>query len=71
MTEEADRPLTRREKVVAEYLCLGFNNKEIAQAMHISPRTAEDHRANIFDKMHVRNAVELLRKVYRIGESVG
>lgn len=68
MTDEANKPLTRREKVVIEYLCLGWNNKEIAIAMGISPRTVEDHRANIYDKMRVRNAVELLRLVYKIGE---
>ena len=69
MTDEADKPITRREKVVIEYLCLGWNNKEIAIAMAISPRTVESYREMIYKKMRVRNAVELLRKVYRIGES--
>lgn len=61
-------PLSAREQQVSEYLCLGWTNKEIANVLHISHRTVEDHRNNIFEKMRVKNTVELVRKVYRIGE---
>lgn len=60
--------LTARERQVCEYLCLGWQNKEVAEVLQISPRTVEDHRTNIFEKLKVRNTVELVRKVYRIGE---
>lgn len=62
--------ITPRESQVVEYLCLGFENKEIAVALKISPRTVEDHRFNILQKYKVRNIVELVRAVYGIGEVV-
>ncbi len=65
----AGKPLTAREKAVVEYLCLGMSGKEIARAMSIGARTVEYHRENIFKKLKVRNAVELVRLVYKIGES--
>lgn len=60
--------LTPRQKQVCEYLCLGWSNKEIAVALHLSARTVESYREIIFEKMCVRNVVELVRKVYHIGE---
>lgn len=68
MSELAGKPLTAREQQVSEYLCMGWQNKEIAEALQISPRTIEDHRNTIFEKMAVKNVVELVRKVYHIGE---
>jgi DNA-binding NarL/FixJ family response regulator len=31
----------------------------------MAPRTVEHHRALVFDKLHVRNGVELTRYVYQ------
>jgi DNA-binding NarL/FixJ family response regulator len=52
-------PLTPRERDVAGYLVAGKSNKYIAIELNISSRTAEAHRARIFRKMGVRNAMEL------------
>lgn len=60
--------LTPREKQVCELIVRGLCNKEIGQALCISSRTVEDHRAKIYDKYDVRNAVELTRAVYGIME---
>lgn len=60
--------LTARQQQVCEYLCLGWNSKEIAGAMGISHRTVEDHRLKVLQKHKVKNVVQLMRKVYRIGE---
>jgi DNA-binding NarL/FixJ family response regulator len=51
--------LTRRENDVVTYLVTGKSNKYIAIELNISSRTAEAHRARIFRKMGVRNAMEL------------
>lgn len=59
--------LTRRQREVCEKVCLGWENKEIAVSLGISSRTIEDHRRKIYDKMKVRNAVELVREIYKIG----
>lgn len=58
--------LTARERQVCEYLCKGWENKEIANKLGISPRTVEDHRIHIFQKYRVRNAVELVLTVFDI-----
>jgi DNA-binding NarL/FixJ family response regulator len=44
-------------------IALGWSNKEIANSLGLGVRTVEDHRAVIFGKLGVRNAVELTRKV--------
>ncbi|CAM3592495.1 LuxR C-terminal-related transcriptional regulator [Bordetella sputigena] len=51
--------LTPRERDIATYLVTGKSNKYIAIELNISSRTAEAHRARIFRKMGVRNAMEL------------
>ena len=40
-------PLTRREREVLEQFTAGASNKEAGRHLGISPRTIEDHRANI------------------------
>jgi len=56
--------LTPRERDVIGYVAAGKSNKVIALELGISMRTIETHRARIFRKMGVRNAVELARRVY-------
>ena len=60
--------LTARERQICGYLCKGWENKEIAVKLGISPRTVEDHRMHILKKSKVRNIVELVRAVYHIEE---
>lgn len=66
--EEAKRRfkrLTERERQIAELLLSGVENAEISARLNISQRTVENHRANLYHKLEVRNADELLR----LGES--
>ncbi len=51
--------LTARERQIMELVLLGKFNKVIADDLNISMRTVEVHRANLFDKMKVKTAVEL------------
>jgi two-component system, LuxR family, response regulator DctR len=51
--------LTPRERQIMELVLQGKFNKVIADDLNISMRTVEVHRANIFDKMQVKTAVEL------------
>lgn len=51
--------LTPREQEVMARILEGKLNKQIADALDISMRTVEVHRARVFDKMGVRSAVEL------------
>jgi FixJ family two-component response regulator len=56
-------PLTRREREVLEQFAAGSSNKEAGRQLGISPRTIEDHRANIMKKLGARNATDLIRMV--------
>lgn len=53
--------LTERQRHVCDLLVLGLSTKEISARLDISPRTVEEHRAEVFRKLGVRNAVELAR----------
>jgi two-component system response regulator NreC len=60
--EEADAdPLSDREREVLRMLALGHTNQEIAQALYISVRTAESHRAHIMQKLRLSTRAELVR----------
>jgi FixJ family two-component response regulator len=56
-------PLTRREREVLGQFASGASNKEAGRQLGISPRTIEDHRANIMKKLGARNAADLIRIV--------
>lgn len=55
--------LTDREREVMQLVVEGRPNKLIADALAISVRTVEVHRARVFDKMGVRSAVELANRL--------
>jgi FixJ family two-component response regulator len=55
--------LTRREREVLAQFASGASNKEAGRQLGISPRTVEDHRANIMKKLGARNAADLIRIV--------
>lgn len=51
--------LSERERAVMRLIARGSPNKLIADALNISIRTVEVHRARVFDKLGVASAVEL------------
>lgn len=55
--------LTTRQREISDLIAKGWSNKDVAHKLGISRRTVEDHRAAIYDKLGVRNAVELTRKI--------
>ena len=59
--------LTDKELKVMQYVIEGMHNREIAEILGNSVRTVEIHRANVFDKMEVKSAVELARLLERYG----
>ncbi|MBE8726631.1 response regulator transcription factor [Flavobacterium hungaricum] len=54
--------ITKREKEILMLLLSGKGNKEIAEALEISKRTAEVHRFNLMKKLKVKNLMELSNK---------
>jgi two-component system, NarL family, response regulator NreC len=61
------RDLTARERQVLRRIAEGFGNKEIASALHVSPRTVESHRAHLMRKLGVHKASALVRIAIRAG----
>jgi DNA-binding NarL/FixJ family response regulator len=59
------RHLTPREREILQLLAEGKGNKEIAQYLKISVKTAETHRANIMLKLNFHSITELVRYAVR------
>ena len=58
--------LSERERAVMRCVADGRPNKRIADALGISVRTVEVHRARVFEKMDVKSAVELANLLQKI-----
>jgi DNA-binding NarL/FixJ family response regulator len=60
-------PLTPRELDVVKLIAEAHTNKQIAEALHVSEKTVESHRANVLSKLGMRDRVELVRYAIRRG----
>jgi DNA-binding NarL/FixJ family response regulator len=67
--ERGDEPmeLTPREAEVVKLIAEAHTNKEIAEILHLSEKTVESHRANVLQKLGMRDRVELVRYAIRRG----
>jgi DNA-binding NarL/FixJ family response regulator len=65
--EDLQDPLTPRELEVVKLIAEGMTSREIAAELVISDKTVERHRANVLDKLGLRNRVELTRYAIRRG----
>ena len=52
-------PLTKKEREVAELICLGYTNGDIAKLLFISEHTVKDHTKKIYPKVGVHSRMEL------------
>jgi DNA-binding NarL/FixJ family response regulator len=57
--------LSGREREIVQLLAGGKSNKEVAEALAISVRTAESHRANILRKLNLDSVAGLVRYAVR------
>lgn len=67
ITDSAYGSLTAREQEVMRLLAEGLSTKEIAERLFISPKTVENHRANIMNKLGIHSTIELIRYAARLG----
>ena len=56
-----------REEEILKLIAEAHTNDEIATALYISKKTVERHRANILEKLGMRDRVELTRYAIRRG----
>lgn len=59
--------LTPRESEVTKLIAEGYSSSEIAEALTISLKTVERHRANILAKLGMRDRTQLTRYAIRAG----
>ncbi len=59
--------LTRREREVFFLVAAGNTSKKIAELLNMSLKTAENHRSNIYKKLHVSSSAELIRLAGKAG----
>jgi DNA-binding NarL/FixJ family response regulator len=59
--------LTPRELEVVKLVAEGRTSDEIAELLVISRRTVDHHRANILDKLELRDRVDVTRYAIRRG----
>jgi two-component system invasion response regulator UvrY len=55
--------LTEREIEIIKMIKNGSTNKEIAEALFLSPRTVETHRARILKKLGLKNSLSLVKYI--------
>ena len=65
--ESASEPLTPRESEILKLVAEGHTTREIAEVLVISEKTVDRHRANILDKLEMRDRVDLTRYAIRRG----
>ena len=66
---QADRPIYApdREKQVLKLVAEGKSNKEVAEVLGISVKTAMSHREHVMEKLGVHNRTELVRFAIKKG----
>jgi DNA-binding NarL/FixJ family response regulator len=67
ITDADYNTLTPREQEVMRFLAEGLSSKKVAEKLFISPKTVENHRANIMNKLGLHNAIELTRYAAKLG----
>ena len=59
--------LSPREQEVMRLLAEGLSRREIAERLFISPKTVENHRTNIMNKLELHSTMDLIRYAARLG----
>ncbi|MFJ8579646.1 response regulator [Micromonospora sp. NPDC093277] len=65
--DQPGRAITDREEEVLKLVAEGHSSKQIADLLFISLKTVERHRANLLQKLGLRDRLELTRYAIRAG----
>ncbi|MFC4071371.1 LuxR C-terminal-related transcriptional regulator [Actinoplanes subglobosus] len=57
--------LTAQQERIASLVAGGATNREVAQELHLSPRTVDHHLRNVFARLGVRSRTEMARLLSR------
>lgn len=64
---EPEVKLTSREIEIVKLIAEGLTSQQMAEKLFISPRTVETHRSNLIKKVGVKNSIELVKRVEKMG----
>ncbi len=67
ITDAGYKTLTPREQQITRLLAEGLSTKDIANQLFISPKTVENHRSNIMNKLDLHSTMELVRYAAKLG----
>ena len=67
LRESDHDPVTQREREIIREVALGLRNAEVARKLFISEVTVKRHLSNIFQKLGIRDRVELTLYAARMG----
>jgi DNA-binding NarL/FixJ family response regulator len=59
--------LSSRQKEILQLIAEGYANKEIAQRLDLSTRTVETHRAELMERLNIRDVPGLVKIAIRAG----
>lgn len=59
--------LTRREKEILQLIAAAHTSQQIADELHISVRTVDNHRFSLLQKLNVKNTVALIKTALQMG----
>jgi DNA-binding NarL/FixJ family response regulator len=65
--DEAEEDLTPREQEIVKLVAEAHTTRQIAEILHLSEKTVENHRGNAMRKLGMRDRVELVRYAIRRG----
>jgi DNA-binding NarL/FixJ family response regulator len=65
--KNSNGPLTRREQEIVKLIAEAYTTKQISETLVISEKTVDRHRANILEKLGMRDRTELTRYAIRRG----
>ena len=60
-------PLTPREREIIRQVALGLRNAEVAKKLFISEQTVKTHLNNVFQKLGIRDRIDLTLYAARVG----
>ena len=59
--------LSPREREVLDLMAQGATNREIADALHLSPHTIHEHTSSLYRKLGARNRADAVQRASRLG----
>jgi two-component system response regulator NreC len=57
--------LTDREKEVLILVAEGYTNQQMAETMHVSPKTVDGHRTSLMGKLGLHDKTEVVKYALR------